>query len=165
MVWQVPARSVKPPILVWTPALTCFLSPGEDFTGHAFGVFDGPSGESRCGYPEANGKSKSPLRGERVWVREDVRPISAERELSQLAARGMAGDGWDDFQVLGLATCCGLGQSALLWNHSVWETVFGATPKTATGTGALPSNVPAGRPMAVCGGRTGQRAVELFWSV
>ena len=25
------------------------------------------------------------------------------------------------------------------WNHSVWETVFGATPKTATGTGALPN--------------------------
>ena len=36
----------------------------------------------------------------------------------------------------------------------------GATPKTATGTGALPSKVPAGRPMAVWGGRTGQRAVE-----
>ena len=36
----------------------------------------------------------------------------------------------------------------------------GATPKTATGTGALPSNVPAGRPMAVWGGRTGQRAFE-----
>src|ERR1035438_6391589 len=39
----------------------------------------------------------------------------------------------------------------------VWETVFGATPETATGTGALPSQVPAGRPMAVWGGRTGQR--------
>src|SRR5665213_764433 len=24
------------------------------------------------------------------------------------------------------------------WNHSVWKTVFGATPKTATGTVALP---------------------------
>ena len=36
----------------------------------------------------------------------------------------------------------------------------GATPKTATGTGALPSQVPAGRPMAVWGGRTGQRAFE-----
>jgi len=36
----------------------------------------------------------------------------------------------------------------------------GATPETATGTGALPSNVPAGRPMAVWGGRTGQRAFE-----
>ena len=47
------------------------------------------------------------------------------------------------------------------WNHSVWETVFGATPETATGTGALPSNVPAGRPMAVWGGRTGQRAFEF----
>jgi hypothetical protein len=23
------------------------------------------------------------------------------------------------------------------WNHSAWETVFGATPKTATGTVAL----------------------------
>jgi hypothetical protein len=42
------------------------------------------------------------------------------------------------------------------------ETVFGATPETATGTGALPSKVPAGRPMAVWGGRTGQRAVEFF---
>jgi len=40
----------------------------------------------------------------------------------------------------------------------VWETVFGATVETATGTGALPSKVPAGRPMAVWGGRTGQRA-------
>jgi hypothetical protein len=30
------------------------------------------------------------------------------------------------------------------WNHSVWEPVFGATPKTATGTGALPSNGPIG---------------------
>ena len=30
----------------------------------------------------------------------------------------------------------------------------GATPKTATGTGALSGNVPAGRPMAVWGGRT-----------
>src|ERR1035438_1132915 len=39
--------------------------------------------------------------------------------------------------------------------------VYGATPKTATGTGALPSQVPAGRPMAVWGGRTGQRAVEF----
>src|ERR1035438_7364520 len=38
--------------------------------------------------------------------------------------------------------------------------VCGATPKTAIGTGALPSNVPAGRPMAVWGGRTGQRALE-----
>ena len=38
----------------------------------------------------------------------------------------------------------------------------GATPKTATGTGALTSNVPAGRPMAVWGGRTGQRVFELF---
>jgi hypothetical protein len=36
----------------------------------------------------------------------------------------------------------------------------GATPKTATGTGALPSKVPAVRPMAVWGGRTGQRAFE-----
>jgi hypothetical protein len=43
-----------------------------------------------------------------------------------------------------------------------WETVFGATPKTATGTGALPSQVPAGRPMAVWGGRMGQRAVEFL---
>ena len=33
--------------------------------------------------------------------------------------------------------------------------------KTATGTGALPSQVPAGRPMAVWGGRTGQRAFEF----
>ena len=36
----------------------------------------------------------------------------------------------------------------------------GATPKTATGTGALLGKVPAGRPMAVWGGRTGQRAFE-----
>ena len=42
------------------------------------------------------------------------------------------------------------------------ETVFGATPETATGTGALPSNVPAGRPMAVWGGRMGQRAFEIY---
>jgi hypothetical protein len=33
--------------------------------------------------------------------------------------------------------------------------------ETATGTGALPSKVPAGRPMAVWGGRTGQRAFEF----
>ena len=46
------------------------------------------------------------------------------------------------------------------WNHSVWETVFGATPKTATGTVALPSKDPAVRPMALWGGRTGQRAFE-----
>ena len=38
---------------------------------------------------------------------------------------------------------------------------FGVMPETATGTGALPSNVPAGRPMAVWGGRTGPRAVEF----
>jgi hypothetical protein len=38
--------------------------------------------------------------------------------------------------------------------------VFGATAKTATGTGALPSQVPAGRPMAVWGGRTGQWVFE-----
>jgi hypothetical protein len=38
----------------------------------------------------------------------------------------------------------------------------GATAKTATGTGALPSNVPAGRPMAVWGGRMRQRAVEFL---
>jgi hypothetical protein len=44
----------------------------------------------------------------------------------------------------------------------VWETVFGATPKTATGTGALPSKVPAVRPMAVWGGRTGQRAFDIY---
>jgi hypothetical protein len=37
----------------------------------------------------------------------------------------------------------------------------GATPKTATGTGALPGKVPAGRPMAVWDGRTGQRAFEI----
>ena len=42
------------------------------------------------------------------------------------------------------------------------ETVFGATPETATGTGALPSNVPAGRPMAVWGGRTGQGAFQFL---
>jgi len=36
----------------------------------------------------------------------------------------------------------------------------GATPKTATGTGGRPGNVPAVRPMAVWGGRTGQWAVE-----
>ena len=44
----------------------------------------------------------------------------------------------------------------------------GATPKTATGTGALPSNDPAGRPMADWGGRTGQRAVEyskIIWNL
>ena len=46
------------------------------------------------------------------------------------------------------------------------ETNFGATPETATGTGALPSNVPVGgrarkhRPMAVWSGRTGQRTFE-----
>ncbi len=34
----------------------------------------------------------------------------------------------------------------------------GATPETATGTGALPSKVPAVRPKTVWGGRTGQRA-------
>jgi hypothetical protein len=43
--------------------------------------------------------------------------------------------------------------------------VFGATPETATGTGALPSNVPAVRPMAVCGGRTGQRVAKAVWSL
>jgi len=43
-----------------------------------------------------------------------------------------------------------------------WKTVLGATAKTATGTGALPSNVPAGWPMAVWGGRTGQRAFEFL---
>jgi hypothetical protein len=37
----------------------------------------------------------------------------------------------------------------------------GATPKTATGTVALPSQVPAGRPMAVWRGRTGQTAFEI----
>jgi hypothetical protein len=53
----------------------------------------------------------------------------------------------------------------------VWETVFGATPKTAAGTVALPGNDPMGgrvpgwpsamtRPMAVWGGRTGQWAFE-----
>ena len=42
----------------------------------------------------------------------------------------------------------------------VWETVFGATPNTATGTGALPSKAPAVRPKTVWGGRTGQRAFE-----
>src|ERR1035437_10988116 len=30
------------------------------------------------------------------------------------------------------------------WNHSFWETVFGATPKMATGTVALPSKDPIG---------------------
>ena len=62
--------------------------------------------------------------------------------------------------LVGLATCCGLGQSALRWNHSVWETVSGATPKTATGTVALPSKVPAVRPKVVWGGRTEQRVFE-----
>jgi len=38
----------------------------------------------------------------------------------------------------------------------------GATPETATGTGALPGKVPAVRPMAVWGGRTGQWAVEFL---
>ena len=39
-------------------------------------------------------------------------------------------------------------------NHSVWKTVLGAAPKTATGKGALPSKVPAVRPKTVWGGRT-----------
>ena len=43
----------------------------------------------------------------------------------------------------------------------VCETVLGATPETATGTGALPGKVPAVRPMAVWGGRTGQRAFGI----
>ena len=38
----------------------------------------------------------------------------------------------------------------------------GATPETATGMGALPSQVPAVRPMAVWGGRTGRRAIEFL---
>src|ERR1039458_7327579 len=38
---------------------------------------------------------------------------------------------------------------------------FSATPETATGTGALPSKVPAVRPMAVWGGRTGHFAFEF----
>ena len=37
----------------------------------------------------------------------------------------------------------------------------GATPKTATGTVALPSNVPAVRPMAVWGGRTTEAERKL----
>jgi hypothetical protein len=55
--------------------------------------------------------------------------------------------------------------------HKVTRPYHGATPKTATGTGALPSKDPMGgrvpgwpaaktRPKAVWGGRTGQRAFE-----
>jgi hypothetical protein len=40
--------------------------------------------------------------------------------------------------------------------------IDGAAPKTATGTGALPSQVPAVRPVAVCGERTEQRAFEFL---
>lgn len=45
------------------------------------------------------------------------------------------------------------------------DAAHGATPKTATGTGALPSKVPAVRPLAVSGGRTGQRAAKAVWSL
>jgi len=41
----------------------------------------------------------------------------------------------------------------------------GATAETATGTGALPGKVPAGRPMAVWGGRTGKRAFESCYAI
>ncbi len=59
------------------------------------------------------------------------------------------------------------------WSAPVlWRFGAGATPKTATGTGALPSNDPMGgrapwwpsaktRPKAVWSGRTGQRAFEF----
>ena len=46
------------------------------------------------------------------------------------------------------------------WNHSVWETVFGATPKTTTGTVALPSKVPIGG--RVHGGRLQRRGQRQF---
>ena len=79
--------------------------------------------------------------------------FSAERELSQLAAGGMTRDGSDNFDA-------GLSGDVLRAEPRLGIGTIrapGATPETATGTGALPSQVPAGRPMAVCGGRTGQR--------
>ncbi len=53
---------------------------------------------------------------------------------------------------------CGFGRRA----RTIWlaiqfgREVFGATPKTATGTVALPSKVPTVRPKAVCDGRMRQ---------
>jgi hypothetical protein len=41
----------------------------------------------------------------------------------------------------------------------------GATAKTATGTGALPSKVPAGRPMAVWGGRIAEETLLPLCSI
>jgi hypothetical protein len=43
-----------------------------------------------------------------------------ERELSQLAARGMTKDGWMILMPVGLATRCGLGQSALRGRIWFW---------------------------------------------
>jgi hypothetical protein len=62
----------------------------------------------------------------------------------------------------GRISFCDVNQTLRVWLISGCPvgTKAGATPKTATGTGALPSNVPAGRPMAVWGGRTGQWVFE-----
>src|SRR5665213_182528 len=80
------------------------------------------------------------------------RKRTMERELSQLAAGGMTKDGWIILMLVGLATCCGLGQSALRGGisavHSgriLFWTVGGRAPAPRhLGSGSFPV-VPLGR--------------------
>jgi hypothetical protein len=51
-----------------------------------------------------------PCFGGKKWP---VSVLISERELSQLAAIGVAGDGPDNFKAIRQETRCGLGQSAL----------------------------------------------------
>ena len=61
--------------LVWTPALTCVLSPGEDFTSQAFGLFDDRPANPVAGFSKSR-RVFLLLLGEKAGMREDVKPFS-----------------------------------------------------------------------------------------
>jgi hypothetical protein len=67
-----------------------------------------------------------------------------ERELSQLAARGMAKDGWMILMPVGLAMRCGLGQSALRGRILFWTAGGRAPAPGHLGAGSFPVG-PLGR--------------------
>jgi hypothetical protein len=97
------------------------------------------------------------------WITNFFKPVRAGIVVASPATNGQSsvrsdiiGMWTEDAAPTGLKIVLVLGSTnmpRLTALGKVWETVFGATPKTATGTGALPSQVPAVRPMAVWGGR------------
>ena len=93
-----------------------------------------------------------------LW--EGVKQFSAERELSQLAAGGMTRDGWDDFDAAVSGDALRIGTIRAPVEPFRLGNGFRRDAENGNRDIALPSKVPAVRPKAVWGGRTGQRAFE-----